>query len=178
MCNPHCASPPRWAPHAGSPTKPISPWRVGGWQPPQASLTHLELAPAPITSKGSPSTSGKMLDTSSWPQRPPWKAFPTMVTLEKRGLMWKAMSPVSDKKLISNLGGIMRATGSRVVTLPKAEDGTPAGVLPLPVLPSIRVCPDQQAPAWGQAPGTEGFKLREQRQAGVLACPGGPGPSP
>lgn len=60
--------------------------------------------PASITSKGSPSASGKTLDTSSWPQRPPWKALPTMVALVKRGLTWKAISPVSDRKLISNLG--------------------------------------------------------------------------
>lgn len=137
---------------------------------PQGSLKPTGLpSPAPGTSKGSPSTSGKTPDTSSWPQRPPWKVLPTMVALEKRGLTWKAMSPASDRKLISNLwgchGGCETADGWEV-THPRPRGGPRGGRGTLLVLSRVRVSLDQQAPARGQAPCTEGFKLRAKGGTG------------
>lgn len=89
----------------GTPTPASLPLPLGPRPPhPMGSPASQGPRPTPVTSKGSPSTSGKTLDTSSWPQWPPWKVLATMVALENRGLMWKTMSPVSDRKLISNLG--------------------------------------------------------------------------
>lgn len=87
----HCTNPYTYPPQSPSPLA------LGTPPPPLLPPT------GPITSKGSPRVSGKTLDTSSCPQRPPWKALPTTVALENRGLTWKAMSPASVRKLISNL---------------------------------------------------------------------------
>lgn len=114
-----------------------------------------------ITSKGSPKVSGNTLDTSSCPHRPPWKALPTTVALENRGLTWKAMSPASVKKLISNLWveSVVRVRSVTEASLPRPRGGTV-----LLIFPSIRMSLYSQAPARGQAPCTEGFELKAKHR--------------
>lgn len=113
----------------------------------------------PITSKGSPRVSGNTLDTSSWPHRPPWKALPTTVALENRGLTWKAMSPESVKKLISNLWV------ESVVRIRSVAGGSqPQRGRLLLVFSSICMSLHSQAPARGQTPCTEGFELKSKHR--------------
>lgn len=90
----------------------------------------------PITSKGSPRVSGNKLDTSSCPQRPPWKALPITVALENRGLTWKAMSPESVKKLISNLWvrSVLRVRSVAGGSLPWPQEEREALTCPLQYL--------------------------------------------
>lgn len=100
-----------------------------------------------------------MLDTSSCPHRPPWKALPTTVALENRGLTWKAMSPASVKKLISNLW-----VESVIRVRSVAGGSRPQRGRLLLLFSSICMSLDSQAPARGQTPCTEGFELKAKHR--------------